>query len=147
MNHYALKGWLKTGCGLSNDERRKTTNEESAVDCKNCASFMDSAMPIHAWQQCKPSSLRRLYLERAGIEPRRVEKILRVPFWSALTATEKRAVIRQMQSNPKLARLLALPHKPIESGSSLDQRNKYPRFNHLLTIKQRFCCTNCGWPV
>jgi hypothetical protein len=108
--------------------------------------FVDAALPAHAWSHCKPSSLKRFYLERAGIDPVRVERILRVPLWSALAAQEQKKVIRQMLSNPELARLLALPHKPIERGSVLDQRGDFPRFQYI-SIKQHYCCKNCGYTL
>lgn len=144
--HLIFNAWPRTACGLG-IENRNTTDQIAEITCKNCMRFVDSALPIDAWKQCRPASLKRLYLERAGLEPVRVEKILRVPLWSALTRSEKKKVTRQMQSNPVLARLLAMPHKPIESGSSLDQRSKYPRFSNIHSIKQRFCCKNCGYPV
>lgn len=143
MKHLLLNGWLNTACGLPNDESRETTSEAGAVSCKNCNSFMDSTLPVRAWNQCKPPSLRRFYLERAGLEPSRVEKIVRVSLWSAITSQEKKKIIRQMQSNPILARLLAMPHNPIESGSALDQRGKYPRFDYFAVIKTNFC-RRCG---
>ena len=145
--HLVLNSWTKTACGLNQLENRNITDQLAETTCKNCYRFVNASVPAHAWGQCKPQSLKRLYLERAGFEPLRVERILRIRLWSVLTSQEQKKIIRQMQSNPRLARLLALPHKPIESGSSLDQRNKYPRFNNLLTIKQKFCCKNCGWPV
>jgi hypothetical protein len=145
--HLVLSAWTKTACGLNDLENRTTTDQLAETTCKNCYRFVNASVPAHAWSQCKPQSLKRLYLERAGFEPVRVEKILRVRLWSVLTRSEQRKVIRQMQSNPNLARLLVSPHKPIESGSALDQRNKYPRFNHLHSIRHRFSCKNCGYPV
>lgn len=145
--HLVLSAWTKTACGLNDLENRTTTDQLAETTCKNCYRFVNASVPAHAWSQCKPQSLKRLYLERAGLEPVRVEKILRTRIWSAIKPLEKKKIVRQMQSNPELARLLALPHKQIESGGALDQRNKYPRFNHIHHIKQHFCCKNCGYPV
>lgn len=147
VKHLTLSAWSKTACGLDYADNRITTELLAETTCKNCMNFVNAALPIHAWNQCKPQSLKRLYLERAGLEPVRVEKILRTRIWSAITKPEQKKIIRQMQSNPNLARLLALPYKEIESGSALDQRSKYPRFYNIHQIKQNYCCKNCGYPA
>lgn len=145
--HLVLKSWTKTACGLNQLENRNTTDQLAETTCKNCYRFVNASVPAHAWSQCKPQSLKRFYLERAGFESVRIERILRVRIWSVLTKPEQKKIIRQMQSNPELARLLALPHKAIERGGKLDLRSKFPRIGHIHSIKQHFCCKNCGYPV
>lgn len=145
--HLVFNAWAKTACGLDDVENRNTTEQLTETTCKNCMRFVDAALPAHAWSHCKPDSLKRFYLERAGLEPVRVERILRVRLWSALTKSEQKKAIRQMQSNPVLARLLALPHKSIERGGKLDFRGKFPHIIKIHSIKQSYCCKNCGYPV
>jgi hypothetical protein len=139
MKHLMLKGWLNTACGLAYNKEREIAQHENDVSCRNCFAFYHATKPIRAWNQCKPLSLRKLYLERAGIEPERVYRIMKVGMWSAMDKAEQKKIKRQMQDNPELARLMGLDVLSIAAGSELDQRGK---FNYI-GYKHSFCF-QCG---
>jgi hypothetical protein len=139
MKHLMLDGWQKTGCGLINNKVRDIAAHKTEIDCGNCIAFDNAAKPIRAWNQCKPVSVRKLYLERAGFEPARVERILKIGMWSVMSEKEQKKIVRQMQDNPILARLMGLEVWAIARGGELDKRGKFNHIQH----KHSFCSI-CG---